>query len=198
MTEAQWVACDDPARMFEHLIQGKASERKLRLLDCACWRRRAPRILGSAGRPLLEAIGEVEACVDGGLPRISPKNSRRFTLAGRGGRTSIRETVKTLSTRPRLGVPAGILVGLIRDIFGDPFRPITVPSSHRTPAVVSLAQAAYDERHLPGGELDPHRLAVLADALEEVGTTGELVTHLRGPGPHVRGCHVVDLYLGLS
>ena len=33
----------------------------------------------------------------------------------------------------------------------------------------SLAWAAYDERHLPCGELEPVRLAVLADALEEVG-----------------------------
>jgi hypothetical protein len=33
-------------------------------------------------------------------------------------------------------------------------------------------------------------------ALEESGATRELVGHLRGPGPHVRGCHVVDAVLG--
>ena len=42
------------------------------------------------------------------------------------------------------------------------------------------------------------RLAVLADALEEAGSPDELVAHLRGPGPHVRGCWCVDLILGLS
>jgi hypothetical protein len=37
---------------------------------------------------------------------------------------------------------------------------------------------------------------VLADALEEAGCTdAELLQHLRGPGPHVRGCHLVDLLL---
>ena len=60
-----------------------------------------------------------------------------------------------------------------------------------------LAEAAYDRRHLPSGELDPARLAVLADALEEAGCTDpDLLDHLRGPGPHYRGCWVIDLLLG--
>jgi hypothetical protein len=91
-----------------------------------------------------------------------------------------------------------IQAALVRDIFGNPFRPLTLDAAHRTPVVVSVARAAYDEGHLPSGELDPHRLTVLADALEEAGAPAELVKHLRSPGPHVRGCHVVDLCLGLS
>ena len=50
---------------------------------------------------------------------------------------------------------------------------------------------------MPPGELDPARLAVLADALEEAGCTeAEMVRHLRGPGRHARGCFVVDLLTG--
>jgi hypothetical protein len=50
---------------------------------------------------------------------------------------------------------------------------------------------------LPAGQLDPTRLAVLADAVEEAGCTdADLLGHLRGPGPHVRGCWAVDLLLG--
>ncbi len=86
----------------------------------------------------------------------------------------------------------------MRDLFGNPFQASTVVAAHRTPTVVSLARVAYDERHLPSGELDPHRLVVLADALEEAGAPCELVAHLRGPGPHWRGCHVVDLCLRLN
>jgi len=87
----------------------------------------------------------------------------------------------------------------LRDIFGNPFRsPVTLNAAYRTATVVSLARAAYDERHLPSGELDPSRLAVLADALEEAGAPTELAEHLRSPGPHVRGCWAVDLCLGLS
>jgi hypothetical protein len=63
--------------------------------------------------------------------------------------------------------------------------------------VLNLVQAAYDNRLLPSGLLDTARLAVLADALEEVGCTDpHILSHLRGPGPHVRGCHLVDLLLG--
>jgi hypothetical protein len=54
------------------------------------------------------------------------------------------------------------------------------------------------DRILPTGELDPVRLAVLADALEEAGAGGEVVEHLRGPGPHVRGCFVIDALTGRS
>jgi hypothetical protein len=62
--------------------------------------------------------------------------------------------------------------------------------------VVALAQAAYDHRTLPSG-LDRTTLAVLADALEEAGCTDpDLLIHLRGPGPHVRGCWALDLLLG--
>ena len=74
----------------------------------------------------------------------------------------------------------------------------TICARAEASSAASLARAAYEERHLPGGELDPHRLGVLADALEEDGAPAELVAHLRGPGPHVRGCHVVDLCLGLN
>ena len=37
MTEAEWVACTDPRKMLGFL-QGKASERRLRLFACAYYR----------------------------------------------------------------------------------------------------------------------------------------------------------------
>ena len=59
-----------------------------------------------------------------------------------------------------------------------------------------LASAAYEDRNLPEGTVDLVRLAVLADALEDAGCTdADLLGHLRGPGPHVRGCWAVDLIL---
>jgi hypothetical protein len=90
--------------------------------------------------------------------------------------------------------------GLLRDIVGSPpFRPV-VPPSVRTwhgGTVFRLAQTVYEQRELPSGNLDRHRLAVLADALEEAGCTdAEILGHLRGPGPHTRGCHAVDVVLG--
>jgi hypothetical protein len=86
---------------------------------------------------------------------------------------------------------------LLRDIFGNPFRPVAIHPAWRTPTVVSLAQAAYDERILPTGTLEPARLAILADALEEAGCySADLLNHLRRPGDHVRGCFALDAVLG--
>jgi hypothetical protein len=86
---------------------------------------------------------------------------------------------------------------LVYDIFGNTLNPTTLECLWLDPNVVVLAQATYDERLLPSGQLDPQRLAVLSDALEDAGCSdATLLEHLRGPGPHVRGCYVVDLILG--
>jgi hypothetical protein len=85
--------------------------------------------------------------------------------------------------------------GLLRDIFGNPFRPAKVKRSWlkwNNGTVVKLARSIDDERAFD-------RLPVLADALEEAGCTdADLLGHLRSRGPHVRGCFPVDLLLGKS
>jgi hypothetical protein len=84
---------------------------------------------------------------------------------------------------------------LLRDIV--PYQATKCDTNLLTSEVATLARVAYEERALPSGELDTARLAVLADALEEAGCTdADILTHLRGPGPHVRGCWVLDLLLG--
>jgi hypothetical protein len=89
---------------------------------------------------------------------------------------------------------------LLRDIVGNPSRPITIdPGWLRwsDATIVRLAQAAYVERILPAGTLDNTRLFILADALEEAGCSDEqILTHLRGDNEHYRGCFVVDALLG--
>ncbi len=91
-------------------------------------------------------------------------------------------------------------VVLVRCIFGNPFRPITIfPAvlAWNDSLVARLAQATYEECDLPDGTLDNGLLAILADALEEAGCTDtDILGHLRGPDPHVRGCWPVDLCLG--
>jgi hypothetical protein len=60
----------------------------------------------------------------------------------------------------------------------------------RSSDVLGLAQAAYDNRAFD-------RLPLLADAVMDAGCGDEAILgHCRGPGPHVRGCWVVDLVLG--
>jgi hypothetical protein len=56
---------------------------------------------------------------------------------------------------------------------------------------VRLAKRVYDDR-----DFSPATLFVLADALEEGGCTDAwALQHLRGAGPHARGCAVVDAVL---
>jgi hypothetical protein len=89
---------------------------------------------------------------------------------------------------------------LVRDIFvpfGGPRGIDPAWLAWNGSAVERLARAAYEERRLPEGTLGPPRLALLADALEDAGCVDPgLLGHLRGPGPHVRGCWALDLLLG--
>jgi hypothetical protein len=89
---------------------------------------------------------------------------------------------------------------LLRCIFGNPVRPVAADPAWRAwhgGAIPKLAQAVYQERDVPSGHLDAARLAVLADMLEEAGCSDpQLLGHLRGPGPHLRGCFALDLQLG--
>jgi hypothetical protein len=81
-------------------------------------------------------------------------------------------------------------VHLLHDIFYNPFHPITLAIDWRFSSVQQLARVIYEDRAFD-------RLPILADALEEAGCTNpDILDHCRGPGPHVRGCWVVDLILG--
>jgi hypothetical protein len=78
---------------------------------------------------------------------------------------------------------------LLRCIFGNPFRPITIERAWLTPDVVGLAQRAYEQREFA-------RLPHLADALQRHGCAdAELLGHLRSAGPHVLGCWALDAVL---
>jgi hypothetical protein len=82
------------------------------------------------------------------------------------------------------------LADLVRESFGNPFCSLYLDPSWLTPKVLHLAQAIYNERTF-------ERLPTLAEALEEAGCFDlDKLSHCRGPGPHVRGCWLVDLILG--
>jgi hypothetical protein len=79
---------------------------------------------------------------------------------------------------------------LLRDIFGNPFRPVAFDPAWRTSTAVALAEQMYDSR-------DFGAMPILADALQDAGCDSEdILNHCRAPGDHVRGCWVVDLVLG--
>ena len=81
---------------------------------------------------------------------------------------------------------------ILRDIIGNPFRPVVVDLGWLTSTVLALATGIYADRAFD-------RMPILADALQDAGCDNDdMLTHCRGDGPHVRGCWVVDLLLGKS
>lgn len=81
-------------------------------------------------------------------------------------------------------------VAILRDIFGNPFRPVAFDPSWRTSSAVGIAQSMYESR-------DFAAMPILADALEDAGCDSpDVLAHCRGDGPHVRGCWVIDHVLG--
>ncbi|QDU22206.1 hypothetical protein [Urbifossiella limnaea] len=172
-------------------MQDRASERKARLLGAARVRW-ALRGVSAPGRYAI--IDLVERFADGGATAEEleavwsvredyvrfltyPAPAARYILGFVGNAYPLREERE--ATRD-----------LVRDIFGNPFRPVPFDPSWRTEAVVGLARGMYESR-------DFGPIPVLADALEDAGCAdADVLGHCRGPGPHVRGCWVVDLVLG--
>jgi hypothetical protein len=79
---------------------------------------------------------------------------------------------------------------LLHELFGNPFQPVRIDPSWRTPDAMALAKviAARDEFDI---------LPVLGDALEEAGCSSEAVLgHCRAAGTHLPGCWLIDLLLG--
>jgi hypothetical protein len=99
--------------------------------------------------------------------------------------------VKEVSSDEYTTAFEGKLCSALRDIFGNPFRPVSFSPEWRTDTAVALARTMYESR-------DFSAMPILADALQEAGCDGDAVlTHCRDTGQvHVRGCWVVDLVLG--
>lgn len=99
-------------------------------------------------------------------------------------------TFWTPTGTPHREAESGAQARLLRDIVGNPFRPLGQPPLTRE--VLQVAQAVYDERRFD-------ELPILADALEDAGCDNEdILGHCRGPGPHALGCWPLDLVLGKS
>ncbi|OWK43018.1 hypothetical protein FRUB_02617 [Fimbriiglobus ruber] len=78
----------------------------------------------------------------------------------------------------------------LRDIFGNPFRPVLFDPEWRTFNTITLAQQMYDTG-------DFSAMPILADALQEAGCLdNQILSHCREERVHVRGCTVIDSVIG--
>ena len=199
MTEHEWQNASEPQAMLEFLRQtGSMCPRKARLFAVAC-SRRIWALIDPLGRA---AVDMAESFADG---RAGPEELRAARLAcqGAGGQAAwyaaatnpaIAARNAARSAQAGVGQNAGAEVAelvaqaaLVRDLFGLPFRYVSIESSWLSSAVIEIANDIYRADAF-------HRMPELADALHEVGCDNEeVLSHCQAAGLHVRGCYVVDL-----
>jgi hypothetical protein len=219
MTEKEWLACDDESEMVHHL-GGTASKRKARLYAAACCRHAwdalpvgpcreavevAERLADGLARekerlaalrplkknrshPIWNAVWAAKCAVARTTPHMLSAHLNTANLvaqhrAGRDGDIQNRLWELERATYP----------GLLRCIFGNPFRPAAIAPgvlAWHDGLLVAQAQRMYESR-------DFAEMAVTADMLEDAGCRdAQVLAHCRSPGGHARGCFVVDLLLG--
>jgi hypothetical protein len=213
MTEAEWITCNVPGEMWQSSVW-KRSSRKESLFAVACFRRISQLFIDEMQD---RAVTILEDFADGNATPESRKQARhdvwrcipawpehtetpvddphfiatmlfRALFQNHEATHAISASAGLADSAPAIAEQAR----LFRDIFGNPFRPVTFDPAWQTNNVASLAQAIYDERAFD-------RMPILADALEDAGCTNpDVLNHCRQPGEHVRGCWVVDLLLGKS
>lgn len=202
MSETEWLVSEEPYDLLRHLHQ-KANGPIGRWLSLA--RLSVDHLDHAKLLTLQQAVADL----------LPPSLSERWArlLCGRGTfyipNLGLHEVLQALMSEDngadeRLAAfnrVAGFMPTLVRDIFGNPFKPSKLNPSWlawNDGSISKAAAAAYSEREMPSGHLDNARLAVLADMLEEAGCRDEEVLgHLREPGAvHVRGCWCVDLLTG--
>jgi hypothetical protein len=226
MTADEWLRSGDAHRMLNALRRSlpriragrssivRAPERKLRLLGVAMCENLRPFFQHDWHRLALDSISNLAgeekftldyraslrqlrnaACIHADNPDLD--RAVEELVFPREVWTAIGEVfVKVRSAvwvavkgqKPNLTEPADLL----REIFGNPFRPVAFEASWRTSTAVTLARQMFFTREFSASP-------ILADALQEAGCENDdVLRHCRGPGPHVRGCWVVDGVIGLG
>jgi hypothetical protein len=220
VNENDWLTSTDPQPMLEYLGDQMTS-RKLRLFAVACCRRMWPLLTDARSRACVEvaerfADGEAtddelqEAYTQALFPvdQLFESNEHHSAFAALcASRTAIVSSpaldFRSFTACDVARDVAGEVLAavaerkaqcrLLRDIFVDPFRPVTLDHVWvlwNGGAVRKIAEAIYGER-------DFQRLPILADALMEAGCADATVLdHCRSESVHVRGCWLVDFLLG--
>jgi hypothetical protein len=208
MTEAEWLACDNFIPLLQAAVP-RLTDRSRKLRLCVCGDKRCSGVLQYPwGLPAIELAERVAdglatdqeraegaAAVlawepRGEQEREEQERAAHQLLADAGFFARLPTAFQYQPYQPGMGTPEPGLSDRFRDIFGNPFRPVTFDPSWLTSDVTVLARGMYDSR-------DFSAMPILADALQDAGcASDDILDHCRGPGPHVRGCWVCDLVLG--
>ena len=178
-----------------------ANERRLMLYACGCLRLLFPQLRFSEDRRALDTAERYadneatrdqleEATQNCGATVASVKRLPVIRIA----RLSVEDVFESKRVDhpagPRMPLYNAKRADLLRDIFGNPFRPVAFDPAWRTSTALAIANGIYDDRAFD-------RLPILADAIQDAGCENEdILSHLRSDGPHVKGCWALDLVLG--
>jgi hypothetical protein len=212
-------------------LEGKVSDRKLRLCACACARRWWETL--KHYRASREAIERAERFADdqASAAELEEARQRADTWAMNAGQFEQYAALAAAATTADLAMDAArnaqengrlqavreaahevipeedeqavneqasaaelrAQAELLREVIGNPFRP--VPIDPNWLALANGSAGAVAQVICANSQFAD--LPLLADALEDAGCAEEaLLRHLRGPGPHARGCWVLDLLTG--
>jgi hypothetical protein len=217
MTEKDWRESSFPFPML-HYLRGRASDRKLRLFAAVCCRRVVPLLRDPRSHA---ALAVAERFAEGRATQRERADAQAHALAAyrlAGRAVGAAKAASVVASRSASGAAEGVAwaaarllaagdglpypderaewrvqADLLREIVGNPFRPVAVEPrwlAWNDATVPKLAQQVYDGRRWQD-------FPVLADALEDAGCDDEQVLgHCRRLGGHVRGCWVLDLLLG--
>lgn len=210
MTESEWFTTTDPMSLLGALMrldltnqEMKSRGRQYHLLAVGCCRL-VENELPPVGR---NGVGVLERYADGLATEEEKKDIHKLVEEEtRLGWSVLHAVEMALSATftPLQGANAAVhnlqwerddkaismLTALVRCVFGNPFRPVTLDAAWLTTDVVAIANSVYDDKAFD-------RLPILADALQDAGCDNEdVLNHCRQPGEHVRGCWVVDLLTG--
>jgi hypothetical protein len=205
--EQEWLTSDDPWKLYTCTF-GRASCRRYRLLcvaSCGClgavldgtyWQlldrleqaadmARAEDEQQQLRKDAWDYYERVLEATDGAVPRFAADAAYETASGAYDDAFDclVGDTEEFLRIRPAL-------CDILREIFGNPFRPLTFNAEWRTSDVLLLARGIYEERAFD-------RMPILADALQDAGCDNDdILSHLRDANAtHVRGCWALDLVL---
>lgn len=226
MTEADWLGCTTPEEV-EQFLRGRGNERQLRLFAVACCRRIWDLFLDQRCRDAVVVaerfadgqamVEELEAALNDAVAVQSPTGLHYRAWAASfaacrfvtqvvpapgdllfGGRVvpcwSAAKYARWASRHAGRENERGAQAILLADILGGAATLRVDPNwvSWNNGMPEKMAKAIYNDRCF-------NELPVLGDVLEEAGCDDRvLLDHCRGPGPHARGCWVVDRILNLE
>ena len=209
MTKQEWLVTLDPLIVLQSIVEKKPSDRKLRLAAVACCRRIWDLLTDERSRNAVDVAEQYAEKVNPFADRITAEERASAVVdTSRQRGEDVRNDVAHAAalclaywasadwgTLQVFGLTSEIVgrqgqMEILDCVFGIPFRPTTLNPSWLTSTVLALANGIYEERAFD-------RMPILADALQDAGCdNNDILQHCRGPGPHVRGCFLLDLLLG--